>query len=195
MFAPLAITSELARDVRRKAIPGLPALFNLAAPLLRRVLRRYFEKAIVLAALIEDLPYHRNRIYLPPGSENGTFSNLMMDYTLSRRDEDRVVDMRRRMKEMLKPYRMQLLPMAENNELIAHVCGTCRFGNDPRESVLDRDNRAHGIENLYVVDASFFPTSTGTNPALTIAANALRVADKLLKARESLTVARDARIS
>lgn len=195
MFAPLAITSELARDVRRNRIPGLPGLFNMAAPLLRKILRRYFEKAIVLAALIEDLPYHRNRVYLPPDSHSGMFGNLLMDYTLSRRDEDRVVDMRRRMKEMLKPYRMQLLPMAENNELVAHVCGTCRFGNDPRESVLDRDNRAHGIENLYVVDASFFPSSSGTNPALTIAANALRVAEKLLATRDSVTVARDAGIS
>ena len=49
-----------------------------------------------------------------------------------------------------------------------------------RESVLDADNRAHGIENLYVVDASFFPTSGGTNPALTIAANAVRVAERIL---------------
>jgi choline dehydrogenase-like flavoprotein len=46
--------------------------------------------------------------------------------------------------------------------------------------VLDRNNRAHGLVNLYVVDSSFFPSSGGTNPSLTIAANALRVADHLL---------------
>jgi choline dehydrogenase-like flavoprotein len=46
--------------------------------------------------------------------------------------------------------------------------------------VLDRNNRAHGLANLYVVDSSFFPSSGGTNPSLTIAANALRVADYLL---------------
>jgi choline dehydrogenase-like flavoprotein len=57
-----------------------------------------------------------------------------------------------------------------------HVCGTCRFGTDPASSVLDPWNRAHGLSNLFVVDASFFPTSGGINPALTIAANALRVA-------------------
>ena len=66
-----------------------------------------------------------------------------------------------------------------NNRRIAHACGTCRFGDDPRASVLDRNCRAHGLDNLYVVDSSFFPTSGGTNPSLTIAANALRVAAHL----------------
>lgn len=64
----------------------------------------------------------------------------------------------------------------ENNSNYGHPCGTCRFGDDPSSSVLDRDNRAHGVSNLFVVDASFFPSSGGTNPSLTIAANALRVA-------------------
>ena len=73
-----------------------------------------------------------------------------------------------------------LIKQAENNQRIAHVCGTCRFGDDPASSVLDRNNRAHGVANLYVVDASFFPSSGGTNPALTIAANALRVAEHML---------------
>ena len=59
----------------------------------------------------------------------------------------------------------------------AHPCGTLRFGDDPRTSVLDPDCRMHGIENLYVADSSFMPTSNGVNPSLTIAANALRVAD------------------
>ena len=63
---------------------------------------------------------------------------------------------------------------------VAHQCGTLRFGRDPRSSVLDLDCRAHGIDNLYVVDASFFPSSGAVNPALTIMANALRVADRLL---------------
>jgi choline dehydrogenase-like flavoprotein len=62
---------------------------------------------------------------------------------------------------------------------LGHACGTCRFGADPDTSVLDRWNRAHEVSNLYVVDGSFFPTSGGLNPALTIAANALRVAHHL----------------
>jgi choline dehydrogenase-like flavoprotein len=57
-----------------------------------------------------------------------------------------------------------------------HQCGTVVFGKDPRESVLDTYCRSHDVENLFVVDASFFPSSAAVNPALTIAAQALRVA-------------------
>jgi choline dehydrogenase-like flavoprotein len=62
---------------------------------------------------------------------------------------------------------------------VAHQCGTVRFGRDPRSSALDPNCRAHEVDNLYVVDASFFPSSSAVNPALTIAANALRVGDHL----------------
>jgi choline dehydrogenase-like flavoprotein len=64
----------------------------------------------------------------------------------------------------------------------AHQAGTCRFGTDPATSVLDLDCRAHEVDNLYVTDASFFPSIGAVNPTLTIIANALRVAD-LLKDR------------
>ena len=69
---------------------------------------------------------------------------------------------------------------------VAHQCGTLRFGRDPRTSVLDANCKAHDLDNLYVVDGSFFPSSGAVNPALTIAANALRVGDYL---RERLGVA------
>ena len=59
----------------------------------------------------------------------------------------------------------------------AHQAGTCRFGTDPKTSVLNLDCRAHEVENLYVTDASFFPSIGAVNPTLTIIANALRVAD------------------
>ncbi|MEB8486223.1 GMC oxidoreductase, partial [Acidithiobacillus ferriphilus] len=57
----------------------------------------------------------------------------------------------------------------------AHQVGTCRFGEDPSESVLDPFCKAHDLENLYVVDASFMPSISAVNPSLTIIANALRV--------------------
>jgi choline dehydrogenase-like flavoprotein len=59
----------------------------------------------------------------------------------------------------------------------AHQAGTLVFGNDPMASVLDTDCKAHGIDNLYVTDASFFPSIGAVNPTLTIIANALRVGD------------------
>jgi len=61
-----------------------------------------------------------------------------------------------------------------------HQNGTIRFGHDPKSSALDFNCRAHEIDNLYVVDASFFPSSAAVNPTLTIIANALRVGDHLL---------------
>lgn len=63
----------------------------------------------------------------------------------------------------------------------AHQAGTCRFGKDPRISVLDLNCKAHEIDNLYVVDASFFPSIGAVNPSLTVIANALRVGDHLLE--------------
>ena len=63
----------------------------------------------------------------------------------------------------------------------AHQAGTCRFGTDPATSVLDTDCRAHEVDNLYVVDTSFFPSIGAVNPALTAMANALRVGDHLLE--------------
>ena len=67
-------------------------------------------------------------------------------------------------------------------EGLAHQCGTCRFGNDPKTSVLDINCKTHDTDNLYLVDSSFFPSSGAVNPSLTIIANALRVGEHL-KAR------------
>jgi choline dehydrogenase-like flavoprotein len=64
---------------------------------------------------------------------------------------------------------------------VAHQNGTIRFGTDPATSALDVNCRAHEVDNLYVVDGSFFPSSAAVNPALTIMANALRVGDHLLE--------------
>ena len=70
----------------------------------------------------------------------------------------------------------QRIPLAG----VAHQNGTIRFGTDPRTSALDVNCKAHDVDNLYVVDGSFFPSSGAVNPALTIMANALRVGDHLL---------------
>lgn len=71
----------------------------------------------------------------------------------------------------------QRIPLAG----VAHQNGTIRFGRDPKSSALDVNCRAHEVDNLYVVDGSFFCSSAAVNPALTIAANALRVGDHILE--------------
>jgi choline dehydrogenase-like flavoprotein len=73
--------------------------------------------------------------------------------------------------------------MAENAlaRCANHVLGGARFGLDPRDSVLDPSCRAWEFDNLYVADGAFMPTAGSANPTLTIQANALRIADCILK--------------
>lgn len=71
----------------------------------------------------------------------------------------------------------QRIPLAG----VAHQNGTIRFGHDPKTSALDVNCKAHDVDNLYVVDGSFFPSSAAVNPALTIMANALRVGDHMME--------------
>ena len=74
-------------------------------------------------------------------------------------------------------YVGQRIPLAG----VAHQNGTIRFGHDPKNSALDVNCKTHDVDNLYVVDGSFFPSSAAVNPALTIIANAMRVGDHLLQ--------------
>ena len=84
----------------------------------------------------------------------------------------------------------QRIPLAG----VAHQCGTVRFGTDPAQSALDVNCKAHDLDNLYVVDTSFFPSSSAVNPALTAMANALRVGDHLIERLGSGVAERDARV-
>jgi len=75
---------------------------------------------------------------------------------------------------------------------VSHQNGTLRFGTDPATSVLDVNCKAHDLDNLYVVDGSFFPSSSAVNPSLTIMANALRVGDHLLERLGAATATEEA---
>ncbi len=167
---PLLVAS-LEHGLRQGPIPLAGRLFPLARPLLRAYLERVLSSGPIMASVVEDLPYRENRVDLDPATRR-----LRIHYTLRARDRRRIAQLRSRLRRLFRPYRPLLLPQAESNERLAHACGTCRFGRNPADSVLDANNRAHELDNLYVVDASFFPSSGGINPALTVAANALRVA-------------------
>lgn len=171
------IADELQRDLRENVHPAVAAAFGLVKPLVRPIFGGVFSRALVVATIMEDLPYAENRVLAPGKEHSGAFA---IRYRVHPAEAARISSMRARMKALLPRYRHFLIKQAENNQRIAHACGTCRAGSDPAVSVVDANNRAHDLANLYIVDASFFPTSGGTNPALTIAANALRVADHLL---------------
>jgi choline dehydrogenase-like flavoprotein len=126
---------------------------------------------VVFHTVVEDFPYWENRIAPTPGS----LADVRWEYSYS--DELRIRS------EMLTQSFSAAIKEACEVRIMAptgslngsHACGTCRFGQDPRKSVLDRNSRVHELDNLYVVDASCFPSSGGINPSLTIIANALRV--------------------
>jgi choline dehydrogenase-like flavoprotein len=129
----------------------------------------------------EDLPRHDNRVTL---ERDGS---IRLSYTQSNHvPRERLYTELKAMLDKLGMHPEHLVPrnLYMKNEMgvgaVAHQAGTCRFGPDPRTSVLDIDCKAHELDNLYVVDASFFPSIGAVNPALTVMANALRVGDHLL---------------
>ncbi|MCA0274491.1 MAG: GMC family oxidoreductase [Proteobacteria bacterium] len=139
------------------------------------VAARVFGDAKVFRAIIEDLPYQDNRVLLDETDPG----RLRFEYAVQPELQRRRREFRRLLKRRLGGQRSVFLTFQPELDF-AHACGTVRFGEDPATSVLNRDCRAHEVENLYVTDASFMPTSTGINPSLTIAANALRVADRIV---------------
>jgi choline dehydrogenase-like flavoprotein len=131
-----------------------------------------FKRACVFATIIEDFPYLSNRVVLDPDKPSGFY----IEYVKSQELSERIALMRSILTSTLAVHKPWILT-GDDNMNIGHPSGTCRFGKDPATSVLDPSNKVHGVESLYVADASFFPSSGGANPALTVAANSLRVGD------------------
>jgi choline dehydrogenase-like flavoprotein len=156
-----------------------PALTKLAP---HWSLEETAQHAVDLWLTTEDLPMPDNRVTL---DKEG---NVHLSYT-STNDEE-ASRLYHEVKEMLnhvgmadhhvlrKNFYMHMdVPIAG----VAHQAGTCRFGRDPGDSVLDENCKAHELDNLYVVDTSFFPSIGAVNPALTAMANAIRVGEHLLE--------------
>jgi choline dehydrogenase-like flavoprotein len=130
---------------------------------------------------VEDLPDPDNRVTL---DHDG---NIVLSYTPN--NQEPMEQLYHRVKKHLSHLGMNphhLIPrdVYMKNDIpvagCAHQAGTVRFGTDPETSVLDTDCKAHEVDNLYVVDTSFFPSIGAVNPALTAMANALRVGDHLV---------------
>jgi choline dehydrogenase-like flavoprotein len=133
---------------------------------------RWADSAVDWLAMSEDLPSDANRVTVD--ADGGI--RLTYRQNNLRPHEELVA----RTKEILK--RAGFGPVVKHSlgtKNTTHQCGTLCFGTDPRRSVLDPFCRAHDVPNLFVVDASFFPSSAAVNPGLTIIAQALRVADHI----------------
>ena len=130
----------------------------------------------------EDLPRPENRVTL---ARDG---NVTLSYTPNNQEpKQRLYHQLKGMLAHLGMHPDHLIPRTTylKNEIpiagCAHQAGTARFGSDPASSVLDVNCKAHELDNLYVVDTSFFPSIGAVNPALTAIANAIRVGDHLLE--------------
>jgi choline dehydrogenase-like flavoprotein len=126
----------------------------------------------------EDLPHPENRVY---------YKGDQVHLDLRESDREAPRRLKRKLEDILNraghPHVMleRSLYLGQNIPLngTAHQAGTARFGVEPTTSVLNLDCRAHEVDNLYLADASFFPSIGAVNPTLTIIANALRVADRI----------------
>ncbi|WP_333683785.1 GMC family oxidoreductase [Pontibaca methylaminivorans] len=151
-------------------LPGSRQFMHLPAAAAARILGQ----AKVFVGLLEDLPYRENRVRPNPDRPG----HILIEYDFSAELLERRKLFRHLIHKALKGQRNMFLTYDPEPNL-GHPCGTLRMGRDSTDSVLDPDCRVHGMRNLWVVDASFMPTSMGVNPSLTIAANALRVAHRM----------------
>jgi choline dehydrogenase-like flavoprotein len=136
-----------------------------------RSLEHWTDHSIQWLAMTEDLPLRDNRVTL-------VGDRIRLAYHPSNLRAHRQLN--RVLKRMLRGCGFHwIVPLSFGLGNTTHQCGTLVFGTDPAASVLDPWCRAHDVRNLFVVDASFFPSSAAVNPGLTILAQALRVADHI----------------
>jgi choline dehydrogenase-like flavoprotein len=148
-------------------IPGAKDATRIPAAIGAKLLGQ----AKVFVGLLEDLPYTENRV--THDAANPT--RITMTYRIAPELLSRRKTFRRLISRAFRGQRKAFLTHQPDPNF-GHPCGTLAMGRSPANSVLDASCRPHGMRNLWVTDASVFPTSMGVNPSLTIAANALRVA-------------------
>ena len=175
---PMGLVQNTGNILADMLPPSAPALL---APLLKlqpqAVLKTVADHTVGWWLQTEDLPNGNNRVRVEG-------DRLYLDYTLnnlqsSNRLVKRWIDTLKKVGQAEQThfgfYPSNRMPIGS----VGHQCGTCRFGTDPTTSVLDLNCWTHEVDNLYVVDGSFFPSSSAVNPTLTIIANALRVGDTI----------------
>lgn len=140
---------------------------------LTAIMARYLQNLLCIA---EDEPQYENRVHLTTRRDEYGIAVSGVVHRYSDRDRLRREYLTDRARGILKQAG-GLYHRIYNVDTFSHAVGSLRFGNRARDSVLDASCRFRGIDNLFVLDGSFMPTSGGVNPSLTIAANALRVAD------------------
>lgn len=153
----------------QNAVPGvLGKLLSQGVPLLTGLL-----------AIAEDQPQYDNHLRIDPDQKDRFgLPQAVISHHYSKRDLAALDILAGEAKKILKKTGA-LTHYVHHIRTFSHAVGTVRMGVDPATSALDEYCRFRGVENLYVVDGSFMPTSAALNPSLTISANALRVGEKI----------------
>jgi choline dehydrogenase-like flavoprotein len=156
-------------------IGGAPRRYRAGVAIVKALapwsFKRWTNSSMQWLAMTEDLPLGENRVTLRGG-------RICLSYRASNTRAHE--QLKERVKSVLRACgATTAFPVSFGLGNTTHQCGTLRFGADPQTSVLDPFCRTHDVENLFVVDASFFPSSAAVNPGLTIVAQALRVADHI----------------
>jgi len=152
----------MAKVVGDTIIPGIP-LWAYDA---------WVARGVDWLAMTEDLPREDNRVVLDADGR------IRLVYRPNNLEAHRAL-VRETTRVLHRLGFWKVMTHSHQEKNTTHQCGTLVFGTDPRRSVLDPFCRTHDVENLFVVDASFFPSSGAVNPGLTIVAQALRVADHI----------------
>ncbi len=155
----------------------------------KRVDREFFNHSMAASMVVHDLPQHDSRVDLDD-SVVDDWGLPVARITLTPHENDLamgrfLIDRSAEILEAAGATSVQKVYPERITGNCSHQHGTTRMGDDPATSVLDRDCRAHTVENLFVVDGGSFPTGTGANPTLTIMANAWRVAERIADGRDA----------
>lgn len=135
------------------------------------ILKFIADRSVEFVVMNEDLPATSNRVEIAP---NGMIQIFRKAVNTSAHKE-----LMKKTKQVLRKSGFQAIFVQPFDiSMNSHQCGTSVAGNDPKLSVVDQYCKTHDLENLYLIDGGFFPSSAAMNPALTIAAQALRVVDK-----------------
>ncbi|MEO8706871.1 MAG: GMC oxidoreductase, partial [Kofleriaceae bacterium] len=141
----------------------------------------FTEQLTGLLCIAEDQPRPENRVTLDPGVRDiYNLPQLVIEHAYSDRDERAVSALVRRAKRVLRETGAWFFH-THRVKTFSHAVGTVRMGTDPETSPLDENCKFRGLANLWITDGSALPMSAGVNPSLTIAANALRAADAIVR--------------
>ncbi|HHM21308.1 MAG TPA: GMC family oxidoreductase [Bacteroidetes bacterium] len=167
-------------SLQQMPTPPAGLVENEVPGLLGKVLGRGTRLLTGLLAIAEDQPRYSNRLTIDPShTDRYGLPQPVISHVYTKRDLAAL-------KELIRPARKILSKAGAIGHYVhpirtfSHSVGTVRMGNNPATSALDRNCRLRGLENLYVLDGSFMPSSAALNPSLTIAANALRVGEWLV---------------